>query len=65
MDGMYPGGLDLGITGHFLSFQLGSNLALLDRSELRGHSPALNLRDANFTAETVYAHGGLSTSLVL
>lgn len=43
----------------------GSNLALLDKSEPCDHSSVLNLSNADLTAETVDAHGGLSTSLVL
>lgn len=43
----------------------GSNLALLDKFEPCDHSSVLNLSNADLTAETVDAHGGLSTSLVL
>lgn len=50
---MCLGGLspDLGTTVHFLRFWVGSNLALLHKSEPDGHSSVLNLSDADLTAE--------------
>lgn len=60
-EGLYEGD----VTWESQCISSGSNLALLDKSEPCGHSSVLNLSNAHLTAERVYAHGSLSTSLVL